>query len=107
MASERTIEWVGQSGTKYKYWIYDLDTKHDPVPANYVFAKETEKGKFRPIYIGQTNDISERFDCHHKWPCIVKNGATHICAHKSSEDERERLAEESDLIKNYNPVCND
>ena len=76
------------------------------MPANYVFAKETSPNKFRPIYIGQTSDISERFENHHKWSCITRNGATHICTHKSSANETERLAEESDLIKNYNPVCN-
>ncbi|MBI3931331.1 MAG: GIY-YIG nuclease family protein [Chloroflexi bacterium] len=103
----REIDWPGKSGKKYHYWIYDLGTKHDPVPANYVFTKETEQGTFRPIYIGQTSDISERFDNHHKWLCIVKNGATHVCTHKSSVDEKARLAEEGDLIKNYNPVCND
>ncbi len=39
--------------------------------------------------------------------CIKRNGATHLCTHKSSTDREVRRAEEADLIANYNPVCND
>ena len=39
--------------------------------ANYLFARKTEKGTFTPIYAGETGDISERFDNHHKMPCII------------------------------------
>ncbi|MBI2328261.1 MAG: hypothetical protein HYU85_01195 [Chloroflexi bacterium] len=59
----REIDWPGKSGKKYHYWIYDLGTKHDPVPANYVFTKETEQGTFRPIKgikgIGYHNETSQ------------------------------------------------
>ena len=105
-----TIIWKGKSGTEYKYWLYDLGDTHDAVPANYIFIKETKGTKanyFTPIYIGETEDISERFDSHHKMPCIQRNGATHLCTHKSDADKKVRCAEESDLINNYNPTCND
>lgn len=105
--AEQTINWLGQSGEKYLYHIYDLGTQMDAVPANYIFARQTEAGRYVPIYIGQTADISERFDNHHKMPCIRKNGATHICTHKSSTNEKERKAEEADLIAYWSPVCND
>ena len=88
------------------YWIYTIGTTFtDKKGANYVFAKETTKGTFRPIYVGETGDLSERFDNHHKMPCIKENGATHIHV-RINTDESSRLVEESDLIKNYNPVCN-
>jgi len=107
MAS-RTITWEGTSGKTYKYWIYDIGYDNfDAVPANYIFTKETEPQTHRPIYIGETEDISERFDNHHKIDCIKKNGATHIHAHKSSTSKETRCAEESDLIKKWAPVCND
>lgn len=103
-----SILWKGDSGKEYKYWIYDLeDTTHDAVPANYIFAKKTKPSFYAPIYIGETEDISERFDNHHKMPCIFKNGATHLCTHTSSTEKKVRCAEEADLISNYNPVCND
>ena len=106
MVDAPTINWVGQSGTKYKYWIYEIGTTFKPSPANYVFAKRTKEDTYRPIYIGQTEDISERFDNHHKMPCIKRNGATHVCTHDKGQNEANRLTEESDLIENYKPICN-
>ena len=100
-----TIEWTGKSGLKYKYWIHSLNTTFKAEPGNYIFAKEVEPGRFRPIYIGETADLSERFDNHHKMPCILRNGATHIHAHTNSSQQN-RLTEESDLLANYAPSCN-
>lgn len=105
--AEQTVNWVGQSGTEYTYWIYEFGTTFSKVPANYIFAKETSLETLLAIYIGETNDISERFDNHHKMPCIRRNGATRICVHKGSEDKDTRCKEEADLIANYRPVCND
>lgn len=105
--AERTINWEGTSGKKYKYWVYALDTTFEKSPGNYVFAKTTKPDALLAIYIGETEDISERFDHHHKMPCILNNGATNICVHKSSDDREVRCEEESDLIANYHPVCND
>ena len=105
--AEQTIKWVGRSGKEYTYWIYDIGATFGKSPANYVFAKETKPDTLLAIYIGETGDISERFDNHHKMPCIRQNGATYICAHTSSGDKEVRCEEESDLIANYHPVCND
>lgn len=102
----RECKWKGQSGTTYTYWIYDIGTTFEATPANYIFAKETPY-LWGAIYIGQTGDLSERFDNHHKMPCIQEHGATHIHAHTSSEDEAKRLAEEKDLVLYCNPPCND
>lgn len=105
MAEE--IIWTGQSGREYKYWVFDIGTKFKAAAANYIFARQTEPNTFNPIYVGQTSDISERFDSHHKMPCIQGASATHICTHTSSDNEHERLAEESDLVNKWHPPCND
>ena len=107
MADERTIHWEGKSGTKYKYWIYKIGTTFTAAPGNYVFAKETKPGTFEPIYIGETGDPSERFDNHHKMPCIRKYGATHIHVHTNAGGEAARKTEEADLVQKQNPPCND
>ena len=107
MTEAPTILWEGQSGEKYKYYIYRLDATHNAVPANYIFAKETRPSFWKPIYIGETEDISERFDYHHKIDCIRREGATPIYTHKSSEDKKVRCAEESDLVSKCKPPCND
>ena len=59
--AEQTIKWVGHSCKEYTYWIYDIDAVFSKSPANYVFAKTTKSATLRAIYIGETEDISERF----------------------------------------------
>lgn len=103
----RKCNWHGQSGKTYSYYIYEIGEEFKEVPGNYIFAKETEPRTWEAVYIGQTGDLNERFDDHHKMPCIRQNGATHIHTHESSPDESVRQAEETDLIQYHNPVCND
>jgi len=107
MTTEPTILWSGQSGKEYKYWISDLNSTFKQSPGNYIFTKETQPGRFVPIYIGQTSNLSERLENHDHLPCIRRNGATHICSHTSSNDEATRRAEEDDLIQHWSPICND
>ncbi|MDE2744722.1 MAG: hypothetical protein OXI41_01880 [Chloroflexota bacterium] len=105
--AQQTCKWTGFSGTEYEYYIYEIGQTFDAVPGNYIFARETSPNRFSPIYIGQTGDLSERFDSHHKMPCIRRAGATHIHAHKNSGGQAARLAEERDLIRAWNTPCND
>lgn len=107
MADPKTIDWEGKSGSTYRYWIYPIGAPLKAEPGNYVFARETTPNWFHPIYIGETGDLSERFDNHHKMPCIRQNRATEICAHTSSSNRDIRLAEERDLLAKWNPACND
>jgi hypothetical protein len=107
MADTPTIIWRGKSGKEYKYWIFPISkmSGFKDEPGNYIFAKLTDRGYYA-IYVGQTGDLSERFDDHHKMPCIKRNGATHIHAHTSSPNEDTRLREEEDIIAEWNPPCN-
>ena len=105
MADEATIYWTGQSGKKYQHWIYDLNISFKPGAGIYIFAKETKPHSWSPVYIGQTSDLSERFDNHHAMKCALRNGATHIHAH-SNDNENRRLEEEMDLIEHWSPTCN-
>ena len=101
----QTVNWSGQSRKQYTYYVYRIGTTLKKAPGNYIFAKQTPTG-WSPIYIGETSDLSERFDNHHKMPCITKAGATHIHAHVNNSGVTARRAEESDLIKQWNPPCN-
>lgn len=103
----RTIEWSGRSGRSYTYYIYPIGTPLKKVPGNYVFARETKPRRWTPIYVGETGDLSERFDNHHKMTCIKAKGATHIHAHASSAVAQERRSEERDIIGKWSPPCND
>ncbi len=101
-----TVSWPGKSGRKYLYWVYKLPLNIRDDPGNYIFAKENSPGKWTPVYIGETKDLSERFDDHHKMPCIEQNGATHIHVRVNKDGERARRAEVATLIAEWHPPCN-
>lgn len=101
-----SVDWPGASGAKYKYYIYKIGASLKAEGGNYIFAKLDAQNRWTPIYIGQTSNLSERFDNHHKADCIKRNGATHIHAHLNSL-KQDRLDEETDLLQNFSPPCND
>ena len=100
------INWQGQSGRTYGYWIYPLGTNFKDEPGNYIYAKQTEPNRWRPVYIGQTVSLRDRLADHEKEACAKRNGATHIHVHLTTGGEAARRAEESDLIAKWQPACN-
>lgn len=105
MAKLPTIIWTGKSGKQYRYWIHRLPPNFKADSANYIFAKETPN-TWVAVYVGETSDLSERFDNHHAMPCIKRNGATHIHVHTTPGGAQRRRDEEADLITQWNPTCN-
>jgi len=105
--SAPTIKWTGISDKEYTYYIYPIDTFNPKSDGgNYLFAMETKPGSYKPVYVGQTNDLKERLGDHEKETCARRNGATHIHAHLNG-NKQSRLDEEKDIIKRWKPVCND
>ncbi len=104
------ITLTGESGNKYNFNVYPIDTDFKPIPVVYYISKRTEdsdgSGRHSQIYIGQTSDASERFDNHHKAQCFINDNANCVSIHGDSS-EKSRLAKEADLINAYNPPCND
>ena len=63
--------------------------------------------RYQVIYVGETSDLSTRFDSHHAMLCIDRHGATHLWIHpEGMEDEDDRKAVEEDLKQGWNPPCN-
>jgi hypothetical protein len=106
MSTEETIDWAGKSGAIYRYWIYPFWPTYYAKAGNYIFAKQTSPGYWLPIYIGETGDLSERFDNHHKLANAKRAGATHIHSHVNAGGAQARRDEESDLVARWNPPCN-
>lgn len=110
MAELEKVIFAGGSGTRYNFTAYSNDTDFNPVGAVYVITKRYQNNKdgysYSIIYIGQTGDLSERFDDHHKSSCFSKYNANSICIFPE-ENEQRRLDIESDLLDNYSPPCND
>ena len=106
MAKVDTVTAKGASGTSYAFDVYpwgEIENKRGG--AVYRVYHKKKNGNYTALYVGQTGDLSERFDDHHKAACFKKNARTHIGILLESS-EKKRLAIEADLIANYNPVCN-
>jgi hypothetical protein len=96
-----TVEWTGASGKKYTYWVYALPANINAgQDGNYIYTR-VDNGRWQPIYIGQ-GDLGQRTDIdqHHQSTCLKRKGVTHVHAHNNGR-EADRLAEETDLLKNY------
>ena len=109
MAKIGTLTLTGASGTEYTFNVYPYGTEFKEMGAVYYISKRTEKadggGTHTRIYIGQTGDLSERFDDHHKESCFKKHNANCHSIHQES-NENTRLKIEKDLIDAYEPPCN-
>lgn len=110
MAKMASVEFAGSSETKYSFNVYPIDTKFNNIGGVYCFTKRTVNaegtGSHSVFYIGITNDLSTRFDDHHKMDCALKKGANCICIHQD-ENEKSRQAKEKDLISSQKPSCNE
>ncbi|MGD0037567.1 MAG: GIY-YIG nuclease family protein [Bacteroidota bacterium] len=104
-----TVTFSGKSGTSYEFFAYSTDTEFNAVAGVYVVTRRTldnsSHASHTRIYVGQTEDLSVRFDNHHKADCFKKHKANCICIYRE-DSEGQRLAIEQDLIEKYNPPCN-
>jgi hypothetical protein len=76
------------------------------LPANFIYAGQSEDGSWVPIYIAQTRDLNQRLEGRVRVGDAVAQGATHIHVHLSSTGQSARGTEERDLIQLWHPVCN-
>jgi len=100
MSNTAQINATGASGNQYTFTIYPLNTTFKSAGGVYLILKQNTV-----LYVGQTGDLSERFDAHHKESCWRRNQADRMAV-KGVSTEKERLQIEADLIKAYNPTCN-
>jgi hypothetical protein len=106
MASLGSITLTGKSGKTYEFAIYNRPTTFTAVGAIYVMSKKTPDNKYSLFYIGETGDLSKRPLSHHKTACFDKHGADKLLIRTASDAEK-RLADETDLIRHYQPPRND
>lgn len=101
---------TGKSGTIYSFDIYTTDTKFKAIGGIYIFTKRfqgtDQKFYHVIIYCGKAEDLSTRFNDHHKQDCIDKNKANCICI-KSVSTETERIEIETDILNGNNFKCNE
>lgn len=101
------ISWPGQSGKEYQYEIFPIDAAFRPLPGNFIYAGQSEDGRWVPVYIAQTRDMHQRLEGHVRVEDAIANGATHLHAHYCEQGQATRCNEERDLVLQWRPVCND
>lgn len=110
MARVSTVTFHGKSGAEYLFEVWHLDQTFNEVGAVYAVTRRylNAEGNYSYyiIYVGETGDLSTRFENHHKADCFTEHKANCICTHREN-DEDKRLAVEDDLIRHPNPPCND
>lgn len=99
------ITFIGKSGKQYVFSIYNTVTSFKAIGGIYIFLRK-EQDTYYHVYCGKTDNLSTRFDNHHKADCIRKNGANRICAMLVST-EKERTTIEEDILANNNFSCNE
>jgi hypothetical protein len=109
MAKLATVSFTGTSGATYEFDVYPWDTDFNAVGAVYFVTKRSHNAQngysHSGVYVGQTGDLSERFNSHHQPECLKRNGVHCICVYREGTEGRRREIE-ADLIANYQPPCN-
>ena len=107
--SNYQLQIYGKSNKKYIFNIFPLDTQFKPIGGIYIFTKRITSQtipEHKLIYCGKTNDLSKRFDNHHKEGCIKSHGANCICVmFVTSESDRTEI--EKDILANNKFICNE
>jgi hypothetical protein len=108
ISNETKLLFTSKSGHQYEFYRYPLNVTFKAVPGIYIWVKQTKPGSYRPLYIGQSQDLSDRHSGgHHKEDDVRLGGATHICALATSGTPAQRLLQERDLIESYKPDFNE
>lgn len=100
----------GASGKAYRFKVYALGTKFRKLSGVFVVASRSNRAdgghQHVPLFVGQTEDLSQPFEKHRKADSFTENGANCICL-LADESEPSRQAKEQDLVAGLHPLCNE
>ena len=105
MSKTGTIKLKGCSGKIYDFEVFPFGTNFNALGAIYFISKE-DSNNHEQIYLGITDDLSTRFNGHHKQYCFNKHRANCISVHLN-ESKAERESIEKDILCYYDFPCND
>lgn len=98
----------GQTYTLHQFSFDDFDDLKGTLPSFggiYVFTCAVPGQNQDPVYCGQTDDFSTRFNNHHAESCIRRNNANRISIMRV-DNSSNRDAIEIDILEAYNFTCN-
>jgi hypothetical protein len=111
MTKLSTLTLTGVSGAEYLFDVYEADSNWNyAVECVYYISHRYQKAdrgwSHTTIYIGETEDLRERLEDHHKQSCFDRHNYNAVSVHQDRSSVR-RLEIETDLIEALSPPCND
>lgn len=110
MAMLSHANFSGASGAAYRFAVYSRETDFNNVAGVYVFSRrfrnQREGFLHDVLYVGETEELSDRLAQHHKLNLAVQAGCNCICF-LPEPDRRRRLSVEADLRRGNKPPYND
>jgi hypothetical protein len=110
VAKISTVALRGESSDDYVFDVWPMNQAFKVIGVVYAVTRRYQNAaggySHDVIYIGQTEDLPTRFGDHHKDACFAERNANCICTLVDG-DEDSRFAKEADLVRHYNPHCND
>lgn len=113
--TDKKLTLDGASGKQYIFDLFsfeDFDELKDAfraLPAVYVFTRRSQVGdgfSHDLVYLGETEDLSSRFNAHHKKQCIIAHRANCIGLYGVSKNEDLKEIE-ADILSTYDFPCNE
>jgi hypothetical protein len=104
-ARQKVANWPVADGSKYEFEIQTPDATWNSVSGVYIFTYFDGK-LWRALYVGETEDLSQRLLNHERWPEAKKLGATHIHA-RVEQLAASRQSLEQKLIQHLRPPLNE
>ena len=98
------VLWPTADGQTHEFTVYTLETKWNATGGLYIFAYNDGQ-YWKAVYIGKTEDFSQRVPNHPQWPAAERLGATHIHARVVAQ-ETSRANLEQRLIAHLRPPLN-
>lgn len=98
-----------RSGETYKFRVYILGNHFKPISGVYLVSERSiepgAKPTYKPVYVGETADLSTVSDPHEKDECFQMYLANTIAV-LPEDDGSERTRIVIDLIDSLQPPCN-
>lgn len=101
----KTYKWPLENGEACNFYVYEYDTTWNEEAGLYIFAYQTQQS-WTALYVGQTDNFSNRLPNHERWEEAVQLGATHVhTVVVSLQTDRDQL--EKRLIQVLQPEMNE
>lgn len=100
--------WTGKSGTSYEFNVYPIGQEFRPVSGVYIFCIPIGGGRFKALYVGETQSFNDRLNTgrmnHDGFKRARALNASHVAVRLVGAANR--MIVETDLRHGLNPVCN-